>query len=125
MITGAIATGKSVDRMIENSKALHDVKETFFNGDPDYFYNQFRSYADKFGLSSEDLKNLTISAALGQMIATADDSKLKTALNGLLSQAHRTGMADSPVSATRVVPPVAMFVERPRSTPRSASATTS
>jgi flotillin len=100
-ITGAIANGKSVDRMIENSKTLRDVKETFFNGDPDYFQSQFKNYVDKFGLNSEDLKNLTISAALGQMIATADDSKLKTALNALLSQAHRTGMADSPVSSLR------------------------
>ena len=93
-ITGAITTGKSVDRMIDNSQALTDVKETFFNGDPDYFYNQFRAYVDKFGLTTDDLKNLTISAVLGQMIATADDSRLKTALNGLLSQAHRTGLAE-------------------------------
>ena len=100
-ITGAITTGKSVDRMIENSKTLQDVKETFFNGDPEYFHSQFKNYVDKFGLNSDDLKNLTISAALGQMIATADDSKLKMALNGLLSQAHRTGLADSPVSALR------------------------
>ena len=98
-ITGAIANGKSVDRMLENSQALRDVKETFFNGDPEYFQAQFKSYVEKFGLSSEDLKNLTISAALGQMIATADDSKLKNALHGLLSQAHRTGVADKPVSS--------------------------
>ena len=100
-ITGAITTGKSIERVLENSKALQDVKETFFNGDPDYFQSQFKSYVEKFGLSSEDLKNLTISAALGQMIATADDSKLKNALNGLLSQAHRTGVADNPVSSLR------------------------
>lgn len=100
-ITGAITTGKSIERILENSNALQDVKETFFNGDPEYFQSQFKSYVDKFGLSSEDLKNLTISAALGQMIATADDSKLKNALNGLLSQAHRTGVADNPVSSLR------------------------
>ena len=100
-ITGAITTGKSVDRILENSKALQDVKESFFNGDPDYFNAQFKAFVDKFGLKSEDLKNLTISAALSQMIATADDSKLKTALNGLLSQAHRTGLADTPVSVVQ------------------------
>ncbi len=100
-ITGAVGTGKSIDRMVENSKTLHDVKETFFNGDPEYFYNQFKGFVDKIGLTSEDLKNLTISAALGQMIATADDSKLKLALNGLLSQAHRTGVAEHLVSSFR------------------------
>jgi flotillin len=100
-ITSAVGTGKSIDRMVENSKTLHDVKETFFNGDPDYFYSQFKGFVDKFGLTSEDLKNLTISAVLGQMIATADDSKLKIALNGLLSQAHRTGIAEQLASSFR------------------------
>ena len=36
-ITNAITTGKVVDRTVGNSQVLDDVKETFFNGDPDYF----------------------------------------------------------------------------------------
>jgi len=98
-ITSAVGTGKGIDRLVENSKTLHDVKETFFNGDPEYFYSQFKGFTDRLGLTSEDLKNLTISAALGQMIANTGDSKLKMALNGLLSQAHRTGVAEQLVGA--------------------------
>lgn len=100
-ITGAIATGKSVDRLLENSDALTDIKETFFNSDPDYFFSQLKTYVDKFGMTSEDMKNLTISAALGQMINLAEDGKLKMALNSLLSQAHRTGLAGKKLAALR------------------------
>ena len=100
-ITGAITTGKTVDRILENSAALTDVKETFFNSDPEYFFSQMKNYVDKFGLTSEDMKNLTISAALGQMINLAEDGKLKMALNSLLSQAHRTGFAEKTLSALR------------------------
>lgn len=100
-ITGAITTGKRVDRILANSEALTDVKETFFNSDPDYFFNQVKTYVEKFGLTSEDLKNLTVSAALGQMINLADDNKLKLALNSLLSQAHRTGLAEKTVGSLR------------------------
>ncbi|MGV3774718.1 MAG: flotillin family protein [Verrucomicrobiales bacterium] len=100
-ITKAITLGKSVDRALANSESLTDIKETFFNSDPDYFFSQMKSYVDKFGLTTEDLKNLTVSAALGQMISVTDDSKLKTTLNGLLSQAHRTGMADKTLNTIR------------------------
>ena len=92
-ITGAITSGKAIDRMIDNSHALQDVKETFFNGDPDYFRSQFSNWIDQFGITSEDLKNLTVSALLGQMIGAAgseDGGKLR----GLRGAAERFGLAD-------------------------------
>ncbi|MGY8689954.1 MAG: flotillin family protein, partial [Verrucomicrobiales bacterium] len=94
-IAGAITTGKAVDRALDNSRALTDIKETFFNGDPDYFQSQLRQWLDQFGFSSEDLKNLTISAALGQMIAASDDEGIQGKLRGLLENAKRFGMANA------------------------------
>ncbi|MDB6080476.1 MAG: uncharacterized protein JWO82_4223, partial [Akkermansiaceae bacterium] len=41
-IAGSISRGKAVDRMVSNSEVLTDVKETFFNGDPEYFKAQLR-----------------------------------------------------------------------------------
>lgn len=92
-ITGAIAGGKAVDRFVQNSQTLTDVKETFFNSDPDYFRTQLKTFIDRFGMTSEDLKNVTISAALGQMMSAADD-KTKGTLGALLGQARRMGLAD-------------------------------
>ncbi|MDB4567032.1 hypothetical protein N9Z78_03445, partial [Akkermansiaceae bacterium] len=67
-ITKAITTGKVVDRTIGNSQVLDDVKETFFNGDPDYFKSQLATWIDDFGIKTEDLKNLSISALLGNLV---------------------------------------------------------
>lgn len=93
-ITNAIASGKSVDRMVKNSETLSDIKETFFNSDPEYFFTQMKTWVDKFGLTSNDLKNLTVAAALSQMMSLADDPKSKGVLTGLLGQAQRSGLAD-------------------------------
>jgi hypothetical protein len=93
-ITNAIAGGKSLDRLIDNSKALTDVKDTFFSGDPEQFHTQLRGYIDRFGLNSEDLKNLTISAALTQMLTLADDAPTKGLLSNLLGAAKRMGLGD-------------------------------
>jgi uncharacterized membrane protein YqiK len=97
-ITGAISAGKAFDRLVDNSLAITDVKDTFFNGDPEYFHSQVRSYIDRFGLTSEDVKNLSVSAALTQMLTLADDSKTKGLLNGLLGHAKRLGLDGSPLS---------------------------
>jgi uncharacterized membrane protein YqiK len=91
-ITGAIANAKAVDRLVNTSETLTDVKETFFNGDSEHFHTQLQGYIDRFGLTSEDVKNLTISAALTQMLSLTDDTKTKGLLSGLLGQAKRLGL---------------------------------
>jgi flotillin len=92
-IAGAISRGKSVDRMVSNSQVLGDVKETFFNGDPDYFKAQLREWAGQFGVSSEDVKNLTVGAALAQFLGSAS-GETRSKLISLLGAADRFGLAD-------------------------------
>ncbi|MCB1229083.1 MAG: flotillin family protein [Verrucomicrobiae bacterium] len=91
-ITNAITKGKAIDRMVDNSTTLSDVRDTFFNGDPEYFKSQIASWIDQFGVSSEDLKNLTISALLTRMMGDAEDDATRTKLGGLLSAAKRFGL---------------------------------
>lgn len=92
-IAGAISRGKSVDRMVSNSEVLSDVKETFFNGDPDYFKAQLREWAAQFGVSSEDVKNLTVGAALAQFLGSAS-GETRSKLISLLGAADRFDLAD-------------------------------
>ena len=96
-IAGAISRGKSVDRMVANSEVLSDVKETFFNGDPDYFKAQLREWAGQFGVSSEDVKNLTVGAALAQFLGSAS-GETRSKLISLLGAADRFGLADEKAS---------------------------
>ncbi len=98
-IIAAVGNGKAVDRLIANSSNLTDVKETFFNGDPEHFQTQLHGFIDRFGLTSEDVKNLSISAALTQMLGLTDDSRTKGLLAGLLGQAERLGLAEKKVKS--------------------------
>lgn len=93
-ITSAIGTARAVDRMVEGSRTLTDVKETFFNGDPDYFKAQFKGLVDQFGLTSEDTKNLTISALLIKMLGLNPDSGTQGKLTSLMGAMARFGLTD-------------------------------
>ncbi len=93
-ITRAITTGKVVDRTVANSQVLGDVKDTFFNGDPDYFKAQMASWIEDFGVATEDVKNLSVSALLGKLVGSADGEK-RQRLIGLLGAAERFGLADT------------------------------
>ncbi|MBG88266.1 MAG: flotillin [Verrucomicrobiales bacterium] len=95
----AISQGKSVDRVIDNSRALTDVKETFFNGDPDYFKAKFSEWVKQFGISSDDVRNLSIAGVLGKMIAKADGAEIKSTLEQALSAAEEAGLANKPAKA--------------------------
>jgi uncharacterized membrane protein YqiK len=93
-ITGAITTGKAIDRAVDNSHVLGDVKDTFFNGDPDYFKAQISTWLRDFGVKTEDVKNLSISALFGQLIGSASgESRQK--LISLLGAAERFGISDA------------------------------
>lgn len=96
-IAGAVSRGKSLDRLVGNSDVLGDVKETFFNGDPDYFKAQLREWAGQFGISSEDVKNLTVGAALAKFLGDSS-GETRRSLISLLGAAERFGLADQNAS---------------------------
>lgn len=100
-ITGAVTAGKAIDKLVGSSATLTDVKETFFNSDPEYFQTQLKTFVAQFGLTSEDVKNLSVAAALGKMADIADDGKTKGLLTMLLGQAHRLGLADKTLASVR------------------------
>jgi hypothetical protein len=80
--------------MVHNSEVLEDVKETFFNGDPEYFKSQMTTWLADFGVKSEDLKNLSVSALLGQLIGKAK-GETRQRMVGLLGAAERFGLDDA------------------------------
>lgn len=96
-ITNAITTGKVVDRTVGNSEVLEDVKDTFFNGDPEYFKSQMATWLTDYGVKTEDLKNLSVSALLGQLVGKAKGED-RSRLLGLLGAADRFGLGDAKAS---------------------------
>ncbi len=97
-ITGAITQGKVVDRIVGNSDVLSDVKETFFNGDPEYFKTQLKKFVSQFGMSSDDLKNLTLSALIGRMMTMTEDEETRGILSRGLSLVERLGLGGQSAS---------------------------
>ncbi len=103
-IVNSITAGKQVDRLVGESEVLSDVKETFFNGDPDHFKAEFQRYIDMFGIGSDDLKNLSVAALIGQMMGLTDDANVMNKLQGLMSMANRVGLAGKPASTIKMNP---------------------
>jgi hypothetical protein len=73
---------------------LSDVKNTFFNGDPEYFKSQLAGWVKDLGMSSEDVKNLTVSALLTKMISKADDNGTKSLIRQAQKAVKDAGLAD-------------------------------
>ena len=92
-IVGSITSGKQVDRWVGNSQVLQDVKDTFFDGDSDHFSTQLKNFVDQFGVSSEDVKNLSVAALIGQLMGKTDDESILGQLEGLAGAARQLGVA--------------------------------
>lgn len=91
-VVRSVSYGKSVDRLVNNSQAITDVKNTFFNGDPDYFKTQLRGWVKDLGVSSEDVKNLTISALLTKLVSQSDDSGTKSVIRQAQKAVKESGI---------------------------------
>ncbi|MBL9167974.1 MAG: hypothetical protein JNN07_09555 [Verrucomicrobiales bacterium] len=97
-VVRAVGNGKAVDRLVHNSNTLTEIKNTFFNGDAEHFKAQLRRWVQDFGIKTEDLKNLTLSALLGRMLASTQDADLKSVLKSSLNAAKEAGIASAPAS---------------------------
>ena len=97
-IVRAVGNGKAVDRLVDNSATLTDIKTTFFNGDPEHFKTQLRAWIDAYGLRSEDLKNLSIAALLGKLAAASEGHAEHSSISSALLLAKSLGFADKPAT---------------------------
>ncbi len=96
-IIGSISQGKSFDRMVGSSEVLKDIKDTFIVGDPEYFRSQLQNFTSRFNITSEDLKNLTISGAINKMMRQADSKDIPI-LSKLLETVEKAGFAGESAS---------------------------
>ncbi len=93
-IIDSIKAGKSVDRFVNNSQVLSDVKNTFFNGDPNYFRDKLKQLVEEFHLSTDDVKDLSIAALIGKMLSLASTQESRFDLQRLLGLASDSGISE-------------------------------
>lgn len=98
-IVNAITTGKQIDRAVENSQVLGRARETFLSGDSDNFKEQLGNFISAFGIGSEDIKNLSIAALIGKMLALSKDDATGKTLNRMLDVANEKGLGNLKVSS--------------------------
>lgn len=104
-IMRAITRGQSVEHMLENSETLNQLKESFLtapangNGDAKHpLIAKLTGLINQFGLKTEDIKNLTVSALLFKLISLSKDEETRGILNGLLDTAQQAGVLDKKAS---------------------------
>jgi hypothetical protein len=83
---------------VRNSALATDVTNTLFTGDPEAFTNQLKTFAGRFGMTSEDLKNISVSALLTRMSAQADDDDTLDTLGRLSEVSCKLGLGSKQVS---------------------------
>ena len=97
-IVDAVKGGKAVDRFVNNSGVLTDMKNTFFNGNPDYFKDKLQEFIGQFGMSSDDVKDLSIAALIGKMLVLADSEESRSDLGRMLNMVKGIGIGERRVS---------------------------
>ncbi len=93
-ITSAVKGGKAIDRFVYNSKVATDIKDTFFDGNADYFRDQMTSLIKQFNLDTDGVKDLSIAALIAKMMGMANTDDVRSQLTSLLSVAGTANIAD-------------------------------
>lgn len=98
-IMGAISKGRSADRLVNNSEVITDIKDSFLSGETGgNFKDKLRSFLDRFGLESEDVKNMSIAALMLKLTAEANDEGTRGIIHQLKSVADSLGISSNAVS---------------------------
>ena len=95
-IVNSIGRGKSIDRLIDNSKHLNDLKGAVLgsgdNGE-DGLLSRIRDFAREYGINADALRNLTMSALMSRLYTQASDAD-KDPIIRLIDSVVRMGMSD-------------------------------
>ncbi|WP_315854365.1 SPFH domain-containing protein [Rubripirellula lacrimiformis] len=93
-ITSAVKGGKAIDRFVYNSKVATDIKDTFFDGNADYFQDQLSGLVKQFNLDTDGIKDLSIAALIAKMMGMTKADDVRSQLTSLLSMAGTANVAD-------------------------------
>ena len=98
-IVNSVSNAKAIDRLVNNSSVLADVKETFFNGDSEYFQGQLEKFIGQFGVDSGDVKNLSVAALIAKMMGMTDSDGIRNELQQLLESVRKANLSETMVSS--------------------------
>lgn len=97
-ISSAVRGGKSIDRFVLSSQVATDIKETFFSGDPNQFKEKLGALLDQFHVNASDLKDLSVAALVGRILASSNANGSIPQLVEMLGMANQLKLADTPIA---------------------------
>ena len=93
-IVNQISRAKGFDRLVNESSNLTQVRNSLLGeGGEGDLINKVRYYIDKTGISSEDIKNLSIASLITKMHSKTEDNEDHSFLSGLMDLAKSLGVS--------------------------------
>ncbi len=95
-IIGQVTKAKGFDRLVKHSDNVQDVKDAILGSDDvkGNLLGKIKEFATKYGISSEDIKNLTISNLLMDLKQKSTDESENTLFSNLFNLAKGLGISD-------------------------------
>jgi len=95
-IVGQITKAKGFDRLVQHSDNIQEVKDAILGSDDvkGNLLEKIKEFATKYGISSEDIKNLTIANILMDLKQKTTDDQENTLFSNLLNLANGLGLSN-------------------------------
>ena len=98
-IIATVTQAKTVDKLVNSSEVVTELKDHFFSTDEGKnVIEKIKGIIQQVGLNTEDIKNLSVSALLYQLLSKTSDEEQKGFLNQALNMVKETGIANNLVS---------------------------
>lgn len=96
-IVGQITKAKGYDRLVQHSETIQDVKDAILGSDDvkGNLLNKVKEFAEKYNISSQDIKNLSIANLLMNLKNTSNDDSEQTMFSNLMNLAEGLGLSDA------------------------------
>lgn len=95
-IVGQITRAKGFDRLVNESHNITEIKEAIL-GDgiegKENLLERVKGFADKYGISSEDIKNFTVAGLLLELQKRSNDDGEKSMFSNLMDMAKNFGLS--------------------------------
>lgn len=96
-IVGQITKAKGFDRLVNHSENITEIKESILgdgNNEGGNLLEKIKGFADKYGISSEDIKNLTVAGLLLELQNRSKDESEQGLFSNLMTMAKNMGLTN-------------------------------
>ena len=96
-IVGQITKAKGFDRLVNHSEHITENKDSILGDgtmEGGNLLEKIKGFADKYGISSEDIKNLTVAGLLIELQNRSKDESEQGLFSNLMSMAKNLGLTD-------------------------------